>query len=321
MTPPRFTVCLLVASVASVAFPAALSGQDAPALNPEQVRRELDKLADERTKAASSRLARQTAALKPGTEGGSAAARLYQEAVEAVEIQGRRESSQSVAEWRKKNADLLRSNSLQQAVEFHTRYLVLGLQYAADLRSGRTPDMATPSWDYARDLAAALQQKDLVNPPGPARDLLFKPAAAGIFSRWLVLEDWLPPGNAWETSPGNLAGILERNVRPQWRATLNPQIIATWDLQLEVEAAQATERQVTSAADRFNNHDRPRLLFARARDRVAIGQPNRAVAEVMQLLRDYPTHPDAAEWTEFVRSQLPRMPPPDGTPAAESGNL
>lgn len=315
----RLPARCLAAAALLVSIAPQLNAQDAPALNTEQVRRELDKLEADRTQASSARLARQLAALKPGAEGGSASARLYQEAVEAVDFQGRREPGQTPAEWRKANADLLRSAALQQAVQFHVRYLILGLQYAAELRRGGDPDLANTSWDYSRDLAAALLQKDLANPPGPARDLLFKPASQGVFARWLVLEDWLPSGDAWEGAPGNLAGILEKNVRPHWRKTSDPRLIGTWDLQLEFEAARITEKGLDTAADRFNNHDRPRLLFARARDRAAIGQPNRAVADVMQLLRDYPVHPDAAKWTEFVRTQLPPAPAdPGATPSSAS---
>ncbi|MBE2181464.1 MAG: hypothetical protein IAE97_13435, partial [Chthoniobacterales bacterium] len=139
-------------------------------------------------------------------------------------------------------------------------------------------------------------------------DLLFKPVSEGVFARWLALEDCLPAGDAWESQPGNLAGILEKNVRPSWRKARNPQIIATWDLQMNFEAAKATATQLTSAADRFNNLDRPKLLFGRARDRHQVGQPNRAIMEVMQLLREYPAHPETAEWSAFVRRALAAAP-------------
>jgi hypothetical protein len=304
-----------------VAAPLQLPAQDAPAFNPDQVLRDLEKIEKDRTQTASARLAESIGILKPATQGGSASSKAYEEAIEAMELQGRRDSGQAAADWRKKNADLLRSGQLQRAVQLHTRYLLLGLQHAADRRRDTASNLASPSWAYARDLAAALLENDLANPPPAARDLLFKPVSAGVFVRWLVLEDWLPPGDSWEASAGNLAGILEKNVRPHWRATTNPQLIETWDLQLEFEAAQATDKQVASAADRFNNHDRPRLLFARAADRAAIGQPNRAVNDVMQLLRDYPANPDAAEWAGFVRRQLPASQPPSEDPKTDGGNL
>ena len=58
------------------------------------------------------------AALQQAAGSGSAATRLYETAVEGTGQTG-------MADWKKKNADLLRSKTFQEAVQLHLRYLVL----------------------------------------------------------------------------------------------------------------------------------------------------------------------------------------------------
>jgi hypothetical protein len=58
------------------------------------------------------------AALQQAAGSGSAATRLYETAVEGTGQTG-------MADWKKKNADLLRSKIFQEAVQLHLRYLVL----------------------------------------------------------------------------------------------------------------------------------------------------------------------------------------------------
>lgn len=233
------------------------------------------------------------AALQQAASNASAATRLYESAVEAT-------GDPDFADWKKRNADLLREKIFQQAVQIHLRYLVMSLE------RGRAEDparWAEPSMQYARDLAGWITDQDNRPLPGPARDLLEKPLAEGPFVRWLRLGPFLPPPEVWEQIPGNLGGILERNVRVPWRAAGDPRLDAAWQLELETAATRAAENGGRSAED-FNTRTAPALLFRRAMDRAAAGQPNRAAADLLDIARKNPAHPDFPRWAEALREML-----------------
>ncbi|MBE2180403.1 MAG: hypothetical protein IAE97_08020, partial [Chthoniobacterales bacterium] len=152
---------LTVGSVFFSCTPLLRASEDAQPPNAPQLLQELDSLEKQQSSAVAARLLSQANILRPALEGGSTSSKLYQEALEAVESRGRRDTGQTAADWRKKNADFLRSGQLQTAVQLHVRYLLLGLQGAGSPRNGGEWDSAGQSWAYAQELAETLQEKDL----------------------------------------------------------------------------------------------------------------------------------------------------------------
>jgi hypothetical protein len=233
--------------------------------------------------------------LAQAASGPSPAGRLYEKAVEAT-------SSSDFVEWKKKNADLLRSKPFQEAAQMHLRYLVLSLERG---RADRDRERwAEPSLRYARDLAALLTGKEFGSTPRPGHELLREPLARSPFTRWLQLGPLLPPEANWEQVPGNLAGILEKNVRIPWRTAADPRIDSAWQLELEAGAALADADGSDRAIEEFNTRTAPGLLFRRALDRAATGQPNRAAADILEVARRHPSHPDFPQWAAKLREML-----------------
>jgi len=242
--------------------------------------------------------------LRHGAAGGSAAARLYEEALAGT-------GHADMSGWKKKNADLLRSKPFQETVQMHLRYLLLSLERGA---SDDPTRWAEPSLPYARDLARLQADKNFRELPAPARDLLGKPVADGPFVRWLRLGPFLPPGDQWEPAPGNLAGILEKNVRTPWRQTSDPRVDTAWQLELEAGAASADAEGSARAVEDFNTRTAPGLLFRRALDRAAAGQPHRAAADLLDLARRHPDHPDFPQWAAALRKMLESKASPSTAP-------
>ncbi len=281
--------------------------QDMPPLDAAQVLRELE--AAEKKQADSSRQRRQQirATLQQGLASDAAASKLYEDAVRGTRFEGKDSQAAEFAEWRKTNAELLRSDRLQKAIQLHLRYLLLGMQRTSDGETAAA--MAAPSLQYARDLAAFQADKSPAPLPREGAELLQRPAREGIFARWLSLSSDLPGDKEWESAAGNLDGILEKNIRAPWRAQKDARLLAAWDMQMDALSKRALGAELDIEADNIARTAKPRLVFNRASDKALLGQPNAAQKDILLLIREYPAHPDWPSWVARLREMLGGTPP------------
>ncbi len=292
--------------LAFVIFAATLSSlsaqQDGPPINVDSVLRELAALEDKQKQTHQQALASAINTLRPGSGGGSSASNLYQSAVEATRFEGLRDKVSAFIDWKKQNSDLLRSSEMQAALGLHIRYLLLSIQ-RSQAEDGK--EFVQPSLDYVDDLRRLLDSLDKMDKvPDQIRDLLNKGINDSLFTKWLRLGPWLPGAKDWEANPGNLSGILEKNVRTVFREEKSPKVIDTWDYEMQFEAARVTTGRLAHAADSFNTVNRPKMEFSRANDMILSGQKNRGTAEILTLVRTYPTHPDFGTWVARLKELL-----------------
>lgn len=300
--------------------------QDAPAVNVDTILRDLDNIEQQQKQTIVS--ARQAAMnrLKTGASSGSAAASLYADAVEAVSFEGKANKVSAVNDWKSANADLLKSKEMQAILQLHLKYLLLSLDRGA---SDQPALFVAPALAYANELFNAdslftkmekksdrpnaerdKQEQALNNQINEARkDLLDKSVADGVFAKWLRLGQWLPKADGWELAPGNLAGILEKDVRGQLREQKDAKLIDTWDMEMRLLAERATSGRLEFAATDFNTVTRPKLMFARANDMIIVGQKNRGVNEIYMLVKTYPQHPEFSKWVDRLRELLKKPEP------------
>ena len=151
-------------------------------------------------------------------------------------------------------------------------------------------------------------------------ELTSKPAGDGVIAEWLQLREWLPEDKVWEPKAGNVANILEKNVRSILRDSKSPQLLQTWDLQMKFEADVATKARLAHKADIFNTVTRQKLLFQRAQDMIVLDQPNRAVAEMIALVKASPEHPDFPTWVTKIRELIKRPATPAPSAAVPSAS-
>jgi len=279
------------------AAPLATRAQTKSLPDPIAALAELEKLQERHEQTIESQRREAIALLRPAVQNSASATRLYEDAVE-------NQGQPDMADWRKKNADLLRAKPFEASLQLRLRYLLLSLE------RGRAPEAAArwaaPSLQYAADLARLLTDKSFSAEPKEAREMLQAPLGEGPFVRWLRLDPLLPPGDLWEQSPGDLGGILEKNVRTPWRKDGDPRLDESWRLELSAGAALAESRvgRGGRSIDDFNNFTAPSLLFRRARDRAAAGQPHRATADLLDLARRHPAHPEFPAWAAALREML-----------------
>lgn len=289
--------------------------QDVPAPDLTALSKEIESLEQKQKLSKASEKNLLMAKIQAATANGQTAASLYSDAVEEVQFKGKKDKVEAFLAWKKSHDDLLRSKEMQTTLLLHLRYLLLSLQ-RKDMDKPETQLPAVMA--YLNDLIAAddvvsdptpakqanPQKKAPAPPPDERKNLLDKPLSQSVIVQWLRLGEWLPDGKSWEDSPGDVAGILEKNVRSVLREKKDPQLIQTWDMQMKVEADRITSGRSIHQADEFNLITRPQLLFKRAQDMIIIGQPNRALIETITLVRTYPSHPDFEKWVGKIRESI-----------------
>lgn len=258
-------------------------------------------------------------AIQSAAASGPAAANFYTQAVEEVNFKGKKDKVEAFAAWKKSRSDLLRSKEMQTVLLLHLKYLMLALQR----KELEKPETQLPAvMAYLNELIACDDLLADQKPPNDeTRGLLDKPLSQSVFAQWLRFGEWLPDEKTWEGRPGNVPGILEKNVRLVMRQTKDPQLIQTWDLEMKVEAGRITTGRSEHQADQFNAVNRPRMQFKQAQDMLVLGQPNRALELMITLVRTSPSHPDFPIWVAKIRelvkpasAQTSPSPAPDTAP-------
>lgn len=322
---PRF----LLAGAVLCAGP-LMAQQDAPAVNADAILRDLDQIEQQQKQAVQTARITAISQLKTAAASATAATDLFENAVKATQFEGVKGQGSAFTDWKSSKTPTFRTKEFQTALLLHLKYLVLSLERKG---SDKPEIFVAPSLDFAVEIAGVdemyLKQAQLIKGGGKEEDvgpqreaaklkdeLLNKPLSDSIFVKWLRLGSWLPKGEDWELSPGNISGILEKNVRPVWRKAKNPRLLETWLFEMKVLGDRVTFGRLDYQAGEFNTVARPKLQFAMANDMVEIGQTNRGTTEIYKMIKENPQHPDFAKWVQRLRELLkPSEPAADPSPA------
>jgi len=267
-----------------------------------QILQELDQLETKQKEILRSSRMKDITILQGALHNSSSATRLYENAVEKLQFQGLKGEAQAFDDWKKKNANLLGSKEMESALRLHLRYLVLSLERGG---AEKGEDFANPSLAYAVELESALlDQAKPGNLPPEVKSLLERSLAESIFTKSMDLSNWLPKDKDWEMKPGDFNGILEKNVRPFFRALKNPLLVQTWDMQMKFQAQRITRGRLDHEADSYNSITLPKVVFSRANDMLILGQNDQGCTEILQLIRTHPAHQDFPQWVSRVREIL-----------------
>lgn len=300
--------------------------QDAP-LNTNSILKELDQVDATAKNQVSSRRSAALSKIQSASSSSSSAVELYLQALDATKY-GDKHSD--FVEWRQKNAEFLRSNQFQTAAQLQLRYLTLALQ-----RSEQNDAFAQIPlcMAYLNDLSVASTGQFSHNQNAPkttssastekavqeANSLIKQSLNDTAVVKWLEIDDLLPDGKDFASSPGSYETIIEKNVRVPLRAKNDPRLPGTWDLQMKFIADLATSTGSQQQADDFNKNRLPDLLFKKAQDTALIGHPNRAISDIMALIHRYPGNPDVKDWVKAARDLLPKVTPlPAASPSASA---
>ncbi len=296
--------CSLPSLIALLTIVSSLSAQDLPQADTKTLLKQLDQIASGAENKLQSRRNNAISQIQSATSSGSASVDFYLHALENTQY---KESAKDFLEWRKRSGDLLRSSSMQTAAQLQLRYLIIALQRSEQHNAlAQVPEVL----NYLSLLAAFnAQSAALGDKQFPEiRPLLQQPLQASAVVDFFKISDLLPSGKDFENSPGNYQEIMDKNVREPLRANKDPRLPGTWDTQIAVEANIATSTQSKQQAETFNQSRLPDLLFKKAKDTAAIGQPNRSLSQVMALIQGYPANPNMKQWIENARALIADLP-------------
>jgi len=237
-----------------------------------------------------------------------AALTLYLDAQMATQFQGANRENTQFRDWKKSEETMLKSADFAESVRLHLFYLGLTLRKAqAEKEEVLAPLVA----DYTRVLDKA---EDALAEKG---SLLKVSVTDSLFTRWLNLGPDLTNLGEWETNPGDADRIATRFLLPLWRKAKNPALLTWWDAKIASATAQAATSKLDFQESTFNKITRPSLLWQRAKELLALEQPNRAKSEMFGLIKNHPTHPNISEWIKTLRGLLaPATQAPAASPAA-----
>ena len=296
-----------------------VTAQDAPApQNKTALLQELDKITSGSETIVRKRRAEAISRVQSASSSGGAAVELYLNALDNTKY---REKHQEFVDWRQKNQDNLRHASFQNASQLQLRYLLLALQ-RSDQNTALT--QIPESLAYLKSLqdlhfleetqASSTAQKSnrgMQAPPPPsdkvipeASALIKQPIRNCAVVEWFQISDLLPEGKDFEGSAGNFSGIIDKNVKTPLRGTNDPRLSGVWDFQINAESAVANSGDSPQKAETFRNERLPELIFLKLKDTAAIGQPNRALNELMTLIRTYPSNHSVNDWIRTARGML-----------------
>ena len=324
---------LLTTAIALTAFPAfSAELQDAPPVDLGQFLKALHTIKDQQTVQAKAMKQKALQQVQAAAASPAAAVAAWEEAVRLAQFEGAAKEGSQFKDWREKEGDALKEKEAANAAQLHFKWMAITLQ-----RSIGTPvkDLLPAVIGFTKELAAdqvamdALddsikRDKELATGGKHGKDhknndemvkrmhdqILRAPVNGSVAAKVMKIGELLAV-EKWEGAAGNLDGIFNNIVLPEFRAARDPRLLEYWDVKLKREAEVAARTKLAFDLDKYNQVRRPELLWSRAQDVMALGQRNKAIGEMFTLIKTYPTHPNADDWVTSLEGIL--------APAAPAG--
>ena len=341
---------LIPALIAALCATAVAQTGDAPPVNTDQLLQALRQFRDQSATSLKTRRANALQQVMAAASSNEKAAATWADAVLAVQFAGVDHQGAAVREWKQADGEALRSKEGATAARLHLHWLAITIQHAAGAETKQLlnsvieftrqveSDAATmgrvaEQIEKARERAAGGRNAPVNKAAADEararklHDSIMKMAVTdGPVARRLEIPELL--GDAakktkkgekseapeWELVPGNLDGIYNSIILPELRAARDPRLLDYWDMLLKREAEAIHPGMPDFEERRVMQVRRPALLWARAQDLMILGQRNRAVTEMFNLIKTYPQHPEAAHWMAHLESIL--APPAANQPSA-----
>ncbi len=334
-TPPRRSLALLVAALLAVPCARAQDGQTVNIGEMLQQLRQLREATAVKTKADKQKAIQEIAA---AAASGESAVATWEKAVMATQFDGQTKEATAFRAWRDSEGEALKESEAKNAARLYFQYLALTLQ-----RSSGTPvkDLVPALINYTKELAAdqaaaeslddsikrekekndgkhGAQKKSNDGEVKKMHDSILNKALGGsMVVQWLKLGEWVKM-ESWEGTPGNFDGIYEQTILPEFRLQHDQRALEYWDMKIKRDGDNAARSKLEFEHDKFLTLKLPVLLWKRASELSGLGMKNRAATEMFNIVRKYPSHPDAGAWMRSLEDMLmpAAAPAPVSAPAA-----
>ena len=343
----------LLATIISIPALSMGQTQDAPPMDVRQLLEALKAFREQNEAGIKSRKQNAYTKVMAAAASGPTAAAFWKEAVKETQFNGADHQASKISDWKDGDGEALGSKECQTAARLHLYWLGLSLQHAMGTETKqmlqniieftkqvRAEEEVAAKLDAAIDrLKDRKDRKDVAEEQTVKRvhDQILRTSVGGSpVARALQLSDILgddtkkgrgkggesksDSGSGWEYTPGNVDGIFNQIILPEFRSNKDPRLLEYWDLRIKQETERAAEKKLDVEQRDWLQVRKPSLLWSRAQDVMLLGQVNRAMGEMFNVLKSNPQHPNAGTWISTLEgfvapSAVPTTPAPAATPA------
>ena len=270
----------------------------------------------------------QAAAASPAT-----AAAAWEEAVRITQFEGVAREGTQFKEWREGEGDALKEKEAAGAAQLHFKWMALTLQRAMGVPM---KDLLPLVFGFTKELAAdqaamdALEdkirrEKELAVNGRNGRDrksndeavkrmhdqILRAPVNGSVAAKALKISELLNV-EKWEMNAGTPDAIFSQIIVPELRASRDLRLLEFWDMRLKRESEAVAKTQLAFEMEKFTKVRRPEILWSRVQDVLLLGQRNRALGEMLSIVKTWPSHPRANDWVAEIEQII--APPAAGPP-------
>ena len=269
----------------------------------------------------------------------ASAAEFWMNAVLAVQFAGVDHQATAVKDWKQAEGEGLKSAVGANAARLHLVWLGLTMQHSA---GAETKQLLPAIIDFTRQIEAdeaavgrVAEQIDKAKAGGAQKktaagkalaeethakkmhdSILRTPVSNSVVAQSLQLADLLGEAGkrrkkgdeaeaaSWEPVPGNVKGIYNAIILPEFRETKDPRLMEYWDMMLRKGQESIYAGMPAFEERQWTQVNKPLMQWERAQDMLLIGLRNRAVTEMFNLIKANPQHPEAANWIGQLEQML-----------------
>jgi hypothetical protein len=342
--------------VASLSVPALAQLNDSPPVDLKQLLQGLKQFKEQNETGLKTRRNSAYQQITAAAASNEKAAAFWTDAVLAVQFAGVDHQTQAVRDWKQGEGEGLKVKECANAARLHLVWLGLTIQHSA---GAETKQLLPNVIDFTKQLEAdeagigrVSDQIDKLkgtakrNVPNKAlsedthakklHDSILKTSVTtSVVAKKLQISDLLADvgrrkkrnddgeggGSGWEPTPGNVNGIYASIILPEFRATKDPRLLEYWDLMIRKGQENIYAGMPDFEEKQWSQVKKPTMLWSRAQDQVLIGQRNRGITEMFNLIKAYPQHPEAAGWISHLEGLAAPAAAPQATTIQISGTV
>jgi len=303
----------------------------------EHILKELEKVEAQIGQGRTSVLGTALAKFKAASASESAAVALYLDCYKLENFERKDLKQTDFMEWRDRNEARFKDDNFTKALLFQLEYLVMTIQ-AQGIDDPKKLGAVVPALQafVAKEIIAvqetmkhtasgAVEVKDSGKGGGgrgprggggegggasPLAAMLRQSVKSTEFSQAFKLDDHLK-SKKWEYSPLNIAGIYANVIFPYYLAEKPTEVAAQWDARINAEM---NLRKAGMSETEFNilqAEELPRLQWEKDNFLLSnnISAIN-ALADMLKIIQNNPSHPDASRWLEEFKNVIKAAAPP-----------
>lgn len=251
----------------------------------------------------------------------------WKKAIKATEYEGIPEGGKKYAEWEDKKTEIHLDPLFKQAVMLHTNYLILTLSRLNGAEDNQVMPALLNHVEELDALLVELEEREMPvtdqmqqrqrkeakklrakghEPPLPKhiRTVLKMNLTASPIVKWQQLDQHFKNLKNWEMTPGNIDGILDSSIMPNYRVEGDSRLLSLWDARINRAYREASKENLASKVQKYESETRPKLEWSKAQDMALLGYSNKARLVMMDLIRNNPSHPEFKTWVTELRDRL-----------------